>query len=596
MKHLIALSFFLIGFLSGQPLNAEPTYGIAMQGKLALPADFKHLPYANPNAPKGGIYRRAIAARSFDSLNPFIIKGSAAAGLRGFVFESLLARNYAEPFSLYGLIAEKIEVPDDRTSITFFINPKAKFSDGSPITTADVQFSYQILREKGRPNHRGYYKKVSKVTVKDDHTITFHLDGSDRELPLILGLMPVVSKTFFETRDFTKTTLKPILGSGPYLISRVKPGETIQYRRNKDYWGKDLPITKGLWNFDEVRFEYFRDSQSAFEAFKKHLVDTRYESDAGKWSTAYNFEAAKNGGVIKDTIEIKLPKPTSAFVFNTRREVFADVRVREALAMVFDFEWANKNLLYGLFKRTQGFYTGSVLSSIGRPASVLEKQLLAKVGAKLEQRFLDGSFKQPVSDGTGRDRKQLRKAVMLLAKAGWKFKNRQLVNVKTGKPMEFELLIQTSAQEKIALHYKRILHQIGIAMNVRNVESSQFQSRLINYDFDMVPFTWYNSLSPGNEQAFYWGSKGRKDKGTRNYMGVASPAIDQMVDEMVKAPSPEAFVASVRAIDRLLVSGFYIVPLYYANGQWVARWSEIQRPDVFSNYGFRPETAWYKGK
>ncbi|HFC05285.1 MAG TPA: ABC transporter substrate-binding protein, partial [Rhizobiales bacterium] len=337
-----------------------------------------------------------------------------------------------------------------------------------------------------------------------------------------------------------------------------------------------------------------RDNQAAFEAFKKNLVDTRIEADPNKWAQGYDFDAVKSGKVILDTIETRLPKPTSAFVFNTRREIFADPLVREALDNVFDFEWANKNLFHGLFRRTQGYYTGSDLSSIGHPANDIEKSLLKSVGANLQQRFLDGSFRQPVSDGSGRDRKRLRQAVTLLAKAGWKFKNRVLTNTKTGKPFAFEIVVQNPEQEKIALHLQRSLRQIGIAMTIRQVDSSQFQQRLQTYDYDMIPFTWDNSLSPGNEQAFYWGSKGRTQPGTRNYMGVADPAIDKLIDEMVKAPSGEAFIASVRALDRVLVSGFYVIPLYHANGQWLARWSQIKYAPTTSNYGFRAEAAWYQ--
>ena len=593
MKKSIA---FLIGvFLIVQSISvrSEPTYGIAMQGALALDVDFKHLPYARPDAPKGGVYRRAVTG-SFDSLNPFIIKGHAAVGLRVYAFESLLTRNRSEPFSLYGLIAEKIDVPDDRSRITFYLNKKAHFSNGDPILASDVLFSFETLRDKGRPNHRGYYKKVKRAEIIDNYTITFHLDDKDRELVLILGLMPVLSAKYFADHSFEKTTLKPILGSGPYIVSSVKVGESIVYKHDVNYWGRDLPINQGLWNFDEIAYEYFRDGQAAFEAFKKNLVDTRFEADPNKWANGYDIEAVKTGKVILNTIETHLPRPTSALVFNTRREIFADPLVREALVQAFDFEWANTNLFHGLFKRTQGFFTGSELSSIGRPASEAENKLLKSVGANLPTRVLDGSFSQPVSDGSGRDRNALRKAVSLMVKAGWKFKDRVLTNEKTGKPFVFEIVVLNPEQEKIALHFQRSLRQIGIVATIRQVDSSQFQQRLQTYDYDMIPFTWYNSLSPGNEQAFYWGSKGRKGQGTRNYMGVADPAIDKMIDEMVKAPDGEVFTASVRALDRLLVSGFYIIPLYHANGQWLARWSHIKYPAITSNYGFRAESAWYE--
>ena len=584
---LIAASF------TATTLRAEPVHGIAMHGKPALPANFSHLPYADPDAPKGGIFRKSVVG-SFDSLNPFIIKGRAAVDLRTYVFESLLARNRSEPFSLYGLIAEKVDMPDDRTSITFFLNKKARFSDNTPILADDIVFSFETLREKGRPNHRSYYSKVKKVEVIDDHTIKFHLDGADRELPLILGLMPVLSKKFFSKNDFDKTTLKPIIASGPYVIGKVKPGASISYKKNPDYWGKDLPVNKGLWNFDEVRFEYFRDNQSSLEAFKKNLIDIRFESSPSIWTTAYNNLHSGKSELVREIVPHKLPKPTFALVFNTRREVFADRRVRKALIEVFDFEWANANLYHGLFNRTQGYYSRSELSAYGRPAGKLEKQMLADAGASLEPQFIDGSFKNPVSDATGRDRKQLRKAVMQLKAAGWKFKNRVLTNVKTGKPLVFEIIVQTRNQEKIALHYQRSLRQIGVKMSIRQIDSAQFQKRRQTYDYDMIPNTWYNSLSPGNEQNFYWGSNGRTQEGTRNYMGVADPAIDKMISKLVAAKTREQLVAAARNIDRLLTSGYYVVPLYNASGQWMARWSHIKYPKTISSFGFQPQTAWYE--
>ncbi len=578
------------GALAAGGLAAEPVHGIAMHGKPALAADFDHFPYANPAAPKGGTLHMAVTG-SFDSLNPFIIKGERAAGVRGLVFESLLARNLAEPFSLYGLVARSVEVPDDRSSITFHLDPRAKFSDGVPITAADVLFSWKTLRDHGRLNHRTYYKKVRKAEVLDDHTVRFTLDGKDRELPLILGLMPVLPEHFFKGHPFDKTTLEPLIGSGPYRIAQVKPGQRIVFERNRDYWAKDLPPVRGMYNFDRVIYDYYRDSQTAFEALKKGLTDIRYEADATRWATAYDFPAAKSGEFVRETIPTGLPKPLSAFVFNTRRALFASRKVREALLYTFDFEWANANLFHNLFARTHGYFDGSELSSIGRVASGMEKALLKKAGAHLEARFLDGSWRAPKSDGSGRDRKALRKAVMMLRAAGWRNQGGKLVNAQ-GQPFTFEMLIQSREQEKIALHWQHTLKLLGITMKVRQVDSAQFTRRLLAYDYDMVPFTWYNSLSPGNEQKFYWGSMGRKRQGTRNYMGVADPAIDRIIEDIISARERPAFVAAVRALDRLLTSGFYVLPLYHAPGQWVGRWKRIARPKTVSLYGFLPRTAW----
>ncbi len=586
---LLAMIAAVVGTMN--PLSAtERLHGIAMHGRPALPPTFEHFPYVNPEAPKGGTLHVAVTG-SFDSLNPFIIKGQYVWMVRNLVFETLMARSLAEPFSLYPLIAESVEMPDDRSWIVFHIDPRARFSDGTPVKASDVLFSWKTLRDHGRLNHRTYYSRVKKAELLGNNAIRFVLDGKDRELPLILGLMPVLPEHFFREHPFERTTLKPLVGSGPYVISEVRPGQRVVFTRNRDWWAKDLPSRRGMFNHDRIIADYYRDTQTAFEALKKGLVDFRVETDATRWATAYDFDAVKDGRFIKEVIPNGLPKPLSAFVFNTRRPLFADRTVREALLHTFDFEWANTNLYHGLYRRTSGYFDGSELSSIGRPASPLERKLLARAGAHLERRFLDGSWRAPVSDGTGRDRKRLRTAVTLLRKAGWTIRDGRLVDA-TGRPFSFELLVQSRDQEKLALHWQRTLRLIGIDMRIRLVDSAQFTRRLISYDFDMVPYTWYNSLSPGNEQRFYWGSIGRKREGTRNYMGVADPAVDAMIDEMLAARGRPRFVAAVRALDRLLVSGFYVLPLYHAPGQWLGRWKRLARPDTLSLYGFVQETTW----
>lgn len=569
---------------------AEPKHGIAMLGEPALPPDFRSLPYASPDAPQGGQLRQAITG-SFDSVNPFIIKGSPVTGVRTYVFESLLGRNWNEAFSLYGLLAETIDVSDDRQTFTFRIRPEAKFSDGSPVTAADVVFSMETLRDKGRPNFKNSYSKITKVETPDEHTVTFHQEAGDRELPLIVGLMPILPKKAWEGKDFAQTTLNPMVGSGPYVMDAIKAGETITYRRNKDYWGKDLAINKGLWNFDAVRFDYYRDANAAFEAFKSGLSDVRIETDPGRWNTGYDFPAAKQGKITLEKIEQKTPAPAAGFVFNTRRPLFADPRVREALTMAFDFEWANANLFNNAYRRTYGYYGGSELSSEGKPVDEAEKQVLGDAIKQLRPDFVDGSYRLPVSDGSGRDRKMLRKAVGLLAEAGWTVGDKGLVNAK-GEPFAFTIIVKDRDQEKIALHYQRTLAAIGITANVRIVDSAQFTALQGSYDYDMIPATWFNSLSPGNEQVLYFGSDGRTVQGTRNYPGIADPAIDHAIQSMLDAKTREAFVAAVHAEDRLLTSGFYMVPLYDAGGQWVARWNSIGRPEAQPLTGFEATTLW----
>lgn len=569
---------------------AEPRHGIAMHGEPALPPDFTHLPYVNPDAPKGGQLRLAMVG-SFDSTNQFIVKGTPDIRVRTYVVESLLARNWDEPFSLYGLLAESIEVSDDRQTFTFRLRPEAKFSDGSPVTAQDVVFSLETLRDKGRPNFRNSYSKITRVETPDDRTITFHQESGDRELPLIVGLMPVLSKAYWEGKTFDASGTDPIIGSGPYVIGTVKPGETISYRKNPDYWGKDLPISRGLWNFDEVRVDYYRDANAAFEAFKSGLVDLRFETDPARWASGYDFPAARDGKVVKETVAQKTPAPAAGFVFNTRRQIFSDPRVREALIMAFDFEWANANLFGNVYRRTYGYYSGSPLSSEGKPVDDRERAVLGDAVDRLRSDFVDGSYRLPVSDGSGRDRKLLRQAVRLLAEAGWTVNDTGLVNA-AGEPFAFTITVQQKDHERLALHFQRTLQAIGIKAEVRLVDAAQFASIQKTYDYDMIPATWYNSLSPGNEQKFYFGSEARDIEGTRNYPGIADPGVDRAIAAMLDARTREDFEAAVRAEDRLLVSGFYMVPFFDAGGQWVARWSHIGRPDVQPLPGFETTTLW----
>ena len=583
---LLATAFLAFTSLA----RAEPKHGIAMLGDPALPPDFKSLPYANPDAPQGGELRQAIGG-SFDSVNPLIVKGQPVTGTRTYVFESLLGRNWNEPFSLYGLVAETIDVSDDRQTFTFKIRPEAKFSDGTPVTAADVVFSMETLRDKGRPNFKNSYSKITKVETPDDHTVTFHQEAGDRELPLIVGLMPILPKLQWQGKDFSQTTLDPMIGSGPYVMEKIKAGETITFRKNPAYWGKDLPINKGLWNFDAVRFDYYRDANAAFEAFKSGLADVRIETDPGRWNTGYDFPAVKDGKITLEKVEQKTPAPASGFIFNTRQPLFEDPRVREALVMAFDFEWANANLFNNAYRRTYGYYGGSELSSEGKPVDEEEKKVLGDALSKLRPDFVDGSYKLPVSDGSGRDRKMLRKAVGLLAEAGWTMGDKGLVNAK-GEPFAFTILVKDRDQEKIALHYQRTLQAIGITVNVRIIDAAQFTSLQSTYDYDMIPATWFNSLSPGNEQMLYYGSDGRTVQGTRNYPGIADPAVDHAIKSMLDAKTREEFVAAVRAEDRLLTSGFYMVPFFDAGGQWVARWNTIGRPEAQPLAGFEATTLW----
>ncbi|MBN8963055.1 MAG: ABC transporter substrate-binding protein [Rhizobiales bacterium] len=564
-----------------------------MHGAPALAAGFTHMPYANPDAPKGGRLVQGLSG-TFDSLNPFIVRGLAVQQIRGFVIESLMARGNDEPFTLYGLLAERIETDDARTWVTFHLNPLARFSDGQPVRAADVLFSWQLLRDKGRPNHRLYYAKVTHAEAIDDLTVRFEFGGAaDRELPLILGLMPILPKHAVDEATFENTSMAPPLGSGPYRVTHVDPGSSVTLTRDPNYWGRDLPINKGLWNFDEIRLDFYRDANSQFEAFKRGLYDFRVENEPLRWHSGYDLPAVKSGKIVRDVIKPGVPNPTEFLVFNTRRPMFADVRMREALSLLYDFEWINRNYFFNLYARSPGFFAGSELSAYGRPADARERALLQPFAKQVRPDILDGSYRLPVSDGSGRDRATLGRALALLSQAGYELRNAVLRQRQGGQPLAFEILVTTRDQERIALAYSASLKRAGIRASVRAVDAVQFDQRRISYDFDMIPNRWDQSLSPGNEQAFYWGSEAADNQGTRNYMGAKNPAIDAMIAAMLEARERPPFVSAVRALDRVLISSFYAIPLYNIREQWIARWNRIQRPTATALTGYLPETWWH---
>jgi peptide/nickel transport system substrate-binding protein len=566
-----------------------------MHGEPALTADFTKLRYANPAAPKGGRMVWGLVG-TFDSLNPLIVKGISLPSIRGYVVESLMARGYDEPFTLYGLVAQTVETDAARSYVTFTLNPAARFSDGAPITPEDVIFSWQLLRDKGRPNHRTYYAKVVKAEAVGERSVRFDLAGSgDRELPLILGLMPVLAKHATNPGTFEETSLTAPLGSGPYVVGKVDAGKSVTFVRDQNYWGKDLPINRGFWNFDEIRFDFYRDANSHLEAFKRGLYDLRTELDPGRWQTAYDFPAVRDGRVVKEAFPTGLPKASFFYVFNTRRAIFADIRVREAVAMLFDFEWINHNLFFDQYRRTASFFDGSELSAHGRPADARERALLAPFPDAVRPNVLDGTWSPPVSDGSGRDRSILQRALALFRESGYELRGTALVEKRTGRPFTFEIMV-TREEERLALAFASNLRRAGITARVRINDAVQYEGRRLSYDFDMIQARWDQSLSPGNEQAIYWGSAAADEPGTRNYMGVKSPAVDAMIAALLKTEGREDFVAAVRALDRVLISGHYVVPLFHLPNQWVARWTTISRPAATSLYGYLPETWWREAR
>ncbi|MGA8653467.1 MAG: extracellular solute-binding protein [Xanthobacteraceae bacterium] len=586
----------IVGCAFVPPAAAEATYAIAMHGDPALPSEFAVVPYAKGDAPKGGRMVQGVLG-TFDSLNPFIVKGLPAQFLRGYVFESLMARGYDEPFSLYGLLARTIETDDARSYVTFALDPAARFSDGAPVTAADVIFSWQLLRDHGRPNYRTYYAKVARADALDERTVRFDLGGADdRELPLILGLMPVLAKHAIDAARFEDTTFAKPIGSGPYTVADLDPGKSVTLKRDPNYWGSELPINRGLWNFNEMRVDYYRDANAYFEAFKTGLYDVRAEHDPTRWRTGYDIPAVRDGRIVKEAFVNGLPKPAFNFVFNTRRPIFADLRVRQAITMLFDAEWINRNFFFDLYRRSASYFDGSDLSAYHRAADERERALLAPFPDAVRPDVLDGTWSPPVSDGSGRDRKSLREALGLLDAAGYELKGTTLRARGSGRPFHFEIMVTNRDDERLALAFASNLARAGIDAQVRLVDAVQYDERRISFDFDMIQYRWEESLSPGNEQSFYWGSAAADQQGSRNYMGVRSPAIDAMIAAMLAARERPDFVAAVRALDRLLISGCYVVPLFYLPEQWVARWTSIRHPGHTSLFGYLPETWWYQPK
>jgi peptide/nickel transport system substrate-binding protein len=585
---IAAAALFLI---AATALQAEPAHGIALYGTPKEPPSFTHFPYVNADAPKGG--RLTMSAYgSFDSTNPLIVRGVAANGIRDFVIESLMARGLDEPFTLYGLIAETVELPEDRGSITFHLNPNARFSDGKPITADDVLFSFNLLKEKGRPNHRTYFAKVVKSERLSDRDVRFTFEsGGDREIPLILGLLPVLPKHLINPDTYEDTSLEAPIGSGPYRVGKIDPGRSITFERDPNYWGKDLPVNRGRFNFDQIRFDYFREGSVMFEAFKTGQVDLWAEDDPRRWANGYNFPAVKDGRVVKRAFDIGLPAGMTALVFNTRRKVFADARVREALNYLFDFEWINRTLYAGLYSRTQSYFERSILASAGRPADARERELLSPYPSAVKFAIMDGTYRFPTTDGSGRNRQNQEQAFRLLKEAGYTLKDGKLIGA-DGNQLSFEILAASTSQEALLLSFARDVERLGIEVKLRVVDGAQYQARLTNYDYDMIQNTWPSSLSPGNEQLFRWSTAAATTPGTYNFAGVENPAADAMIGAMLSAATEDGFVSSVRALDRVLLSGNYVIPLFYTPKQWVAYWTRLKQPDTTPLFGYNVESWW----
>lgn len=577
--------------------QAEPRFAIAMHGEPALPAGFKSLPYANPDAPKGGSVEYAWTG-SFNSVNPFIVQGSGARGALDLifgnnVFDTLMLRSADEPFTLYPLLAKTIDTDDARTYAEFQLDERARFSDGEPVTPEDVMFTVALLRDKGLPRYAVSANKIARTEKVGAHGVRFTFKQPDRELPLILGLMPILPQHATDAGKFDKSTLKPLLGSGPYILETVRPGDSVTFRRNPDYWARDIPSKRGFDNYDRIRLTYYRDDNAMFEAFKAGLVDIFLETSSGRWKHDYDFPAVRDGRVLQETLPTKIASGMFGFVMNTRRPLFADRALRQALAGLFDFQYVNRTLLNGAYTRTQSFFDNSDLSTNGRPASGGERKLLAAFPHAVTPEVMENGWQPPHSDGSGRDRDFLRTGYDKLKQAGYAMKGGHL-NAPDGRPVAFEIMLKNGDSEQLALAWSAALARLGIAVTVRSVDSSQYQGRLNTYDFDVIVFPFTGSLSPGVEQMSRWGSQARDKPGTFNYAGASDPAIDATVAAMLQARERPDFVDAVRAFDRVLMSSAYVVPLYYLPEKWVARWSRIHHPDHAPLDGYALPTWWWE--
>jgi microcin C transport system substrate-binding protein len=584
-KRAVAL-LSALALLAGPAMASStgPKHGLSAFGELKYPPDFKHFEWVNPDAPKGGrLSTIGTAARlTFDSFNAHILKGDPAQGLE-YLFDSLMTRALDEPDAMYGLVAHSAEVPPDRSSATFRMRPEAKFSDGTPVTAEDVVFSFGALKEKGHPLYRVQLKDVTGAEAIDAHTVRYTFTGAEtRDLPQIVAGLPIFSKAYYATREFDQSTLEPPLGSGPYLIGDFKAGTFVSYKRRADYWGKDLPVNRGRFNFDELRFEYYRDRTAALESFKAGAFDLREEFTARDWATAYDIAAVKQDRLLRLTLPDESPSGAQGFFLNTRRSKFADPRVRKALDYAFDFEWTNKNIFYDLYTRTSGFFENSDMKASGKP-SPAELALLEPFRAQLPPEVFEEPYKSPVSDGSGHDRKLLREAGRLLEEAGWQVKAGKRVNA-AGEPLDIEFLIVDPSSERILTPYVKNLQAIGVQASIRRVDPAQYERRVKSFDFDVVTGRYVLRLTPGVEVRTFWSSEAARTEGSYNLAGISHPAIDALIVRVTEARSREELRTATSALDRVLRAGHYWVPHWYRPYHYVAYWDKYGRPVVKPRY------------
>ncbi|MCP3687759.1 MAG: ABC transporter substrate-binding protein [Gammaproteobacteria bacterium] len=577
VKHTVAL-LCLSAISMASLAEVTSSHGISVFGDLKYGADFKHFDYANPDAPKGGSVHLS-ALGGFNSLNPFILKGVSASGASS-IYDSLTAGSDDEPFSEYGLVAETIEVPDDKSWVIFNMREQARWHDGRPLTAEDVAWTLNALQTQGHPFYRSYYSSVDKAEVLGPHKIKFHFsEAGNAELPMIVGQMEILPRHYYEQHDFAKTTLEPPLGSGPYRIVDVDAGRSIAYELVEDYWAKDLPVRKGSNNFAVIQYDYYRDLTVALEALKAGDVDFREEYISLNWKTAYDFPALRQGRVIKEDLADGSIQPMQAFMFNLRKQKYADRRVRQAIGLAFDFEWMNKNLFFDTYKRNTSFFQNSELAARGLPTDG-ELALLNEFRGQLPEQIFTQVFKPPVTDGRGNPRANYRKALRLLKQAGWVVKNGKLTHATSGEVFKMEFITRQPSVERLALTFKKSLERLGISLKVRVIDNAQYQQLVESFEFDTITMVLAQALSPGNEQYSFWGSAAADEQGSRNYAGIKNPVIDKIIERIVKAKSRQQQIDSSRALDRILLYNHYIIPQYFGDTYRVAYWNKFSRPDI----------------
>ena len=569
---------------------AEPSHGISVFGDLKYPADFEHFEYASPEAVKGGSVTLSSLG-TFDNLNPFILKGVSAAGAAG-VFDTLMSTALDESSSMYGLIAESIEVAEDGQSATFRLRPEARFHDGHPIDAEDVVWTFDTLMSEGHPVYRNYYASVAGAEAVDDSTVTFTFTEADNaELPLIVGQLPVLPSHAWEGKEFGATTLSPLLGSGPYKVSKVDPGRSITYERVDDYWAVDLPVKVGHDNFDSLQYDYYRDLTVALEALKAGDVDFRREYISKNWATAYDFPALAEGRVVREEIPDTSIQVFQAFLFNLRKPKYQDLRVREALSWTFDFEWANKNLFYGAYQRLESNFQGSELAATGLPEG-RELEILEPFRDQLPESVFNEAFSLPVMDGSGNVRRELRQAIALFKEAGYAVQDGVMTNVDSGEAFTMEMIIRQPSVEKIGLAWKKVLERLGIDLKVRVIDSAQYEKRMEDYDFDVTTHLWQQPESPGNEQYDYWHSRVADEPGSGNVAGIKDEVVDAIIPLIVNASSREEQVAATRALDRVLMHQHYVLPQYFGPTYRVAFTNKFSRPAIKPQKALGFNTWW----